>query len=1174
MKSSRGKHMGVIVRISYPGRQAEDIEVLTHSNDTIGSIRRQVMKRIKSSGPNVKVDLFVNGDLLDPVEDRKLLSQLPIRDKTILSAKMTQGNANTASSPESSSDSSTSSPQHSYDNPNVEAENSLPGVVMYALLMPASDPLSDKAFEFQLNFLCSPHAPFDIDMLTKNNFLPNADIATKRSAYLMVLKMCKLLLSVLGHIMYRLMDESPPEQQQQQQQETDATDNNPAAATLPPAAAATLCNGGIDAATVQQLQSAAAAGMQRCPVVVLKQALANLPNSNTEYMLRTVVSKLAQSYTTQVLTNNKTECAMMAAALAWQLPGAETIKAVINMAWVARSGNLHLLDVADKDQLHDRLIENAAQHDDILVCREALEVLTVSLVLSPNCLESLIREPMWQTFIIDLLLCANNRSVRVSAVEQFLMISTLGCSQHPLQLSIVYLFSVLHTMVVDFARNSHEYFQLLCRLLNFAFISNCPLPNAETLLNREIRWLKEVRAKVKKSGETGVEEAVLEGHLGLAKELLSFMSPEKKFQIGACDKSKIFLIKELVEDFIFPASKLMLHLQRTGELIADQAVPVCSMPQTLASAFELLATLCVGCVPNMKLLVNMLTDMFYSERDDPLVEWDYLPPVGPRPSKGFVGLKNAGATCYMNSVLQQLYMVEGIRVGLLAADGAATDLNEDFSGEERPDGEYLQVDEKNSLDESRKEYNIGILKQVQAIFGHLAYSKLQYYIPRGLWKHFKLQGEPVNLREQQDAVEFFMSLVESIDEALKALGQEQIMGKILGGSYSDQKICKGCPHRYSKEEPFSVISVDIRNHSTLLDSLEQYVKGELLEGADAYHCDKCNKKVVTVKRLCVKKLPPILAIQLKRFEYDFERVCAIKFNDYFEFPRHLDMAPYTVSGLAKQEGEMIDCDYPGGGGGKDSCTKYQLTGIVVHSGQASGGHYYSYIHHRPSEGSPRWYKFDDGDVSECKMEDDEEMKIQCFGGDYMGEVFDHMLKRMSYRRQKRWWNAYMLYYTRNDVEENNLAKSLNQLSLSDVKQGLMKMPAAIERSVRRQNIRFMHNRNQFSTEYFQFMRRLAACNIPPLGRQHNADKPSTEAEELSMLSVQIVSKFLFHTGFHTKKSLRGNATDWFCEYLLSCPSMEVRSAMMKIIVFLAHYSLQDGPCPPPMVNAPMLHSST
>lgn len=80
------------------------------------------------------------------------------------------------------------------------------------------------------------------------------------------------------------------------------------------------------------------------------------------------------------------------------------------------------------------------------------------------------------------------------------------------------------------------------------------------------------------------------------------------------------------------------------------------------------------------------------------------------------------------------------------------------------------------------------------------------------------------------------------------------------------------------------------------------------------------------------------------------------------------------------------------------CTKYKLSGIVVHSGQASGGHYYSYILHRyvsttfytticfccllfiyhkyirfcrHSDGSYKWYKFDDGEVMECKMEDDE-----------------------------------------------------------------------------------------------------------------------------------------------------------------------------------------------------------
>ena len=42
-----------------------------------------------------------------------------------------------------------------------------------------------------------------------------------------------------------------------------------------------------------------------------------------------------------------------------------------------------------------------------------------------------------------------------------------------------------------------------------------------------------------------------------------------------------------------------------------------------------------------------------------------------------------------------------------------------------------------SKDEERKEYNLAVLKHVQAIFGHLACSKLQYYVPRGFWKHFK-----------------------------------------------------------------------------------------------------------------------------------------------------------------------------------------------------------------------------------------------------------------------------------------------------------------------------------------------------------------------------------------------------------------------------------------------------
>ncbi|XP_008200473.2 probable ubiquitin carboxyl-terminal hydrolase FAF-X isoform X3 [Tribolium castaneum] len=1220
-RACRGKHLAVIVRFSSPSRQVEDLEMFTHSNDTLASLRRHILRRIKP-GVHCKLELFINGEPLDPADDRKLLSQMPIRDKMVM-----QVNSNMASSQDSSSDSSTSSPQHPYDGPNIEAENLLPGVLMstqhvyaqffcqlshlgsvleypplrdggygllqlmpcdtetteklrilfttpgeqnitmdnmffsatpaevlynlevlYAMLMPAIEPLSEKTYEFQYSFMTSGEAHLFLEMLTKNNFMSSADNVTRRSAYLVVLKICKLILTSVAHVLVRLSeDHTPPE--------TEPSSEN---ITTP--------------------------GMH------LRSALRTIPG-HSDQILRQVSMKLSQGLSQLMVAETGSTGqaqALFSQALNWELPDLNTTLALLRLVWAASSDNLNALN-ASPEVLHSladpkkRNVPLELHTNEILLVKEALELLSIALVLNPSSLQHLYHDKRWPYFITDLVLLNPSCAVRIAAAEQLIIICTCGAaSRLALQLITPLLFSLLDTLVLENANTSHELFQLLSQLVNVAYLTGCPLQNADALLAKEVAWLRKARDK---------NEVLIEGHLTLTKELLHFLTPEQKCELGSADTGSF--IKELLEDFLFPASKLMLQLSKTGLLGEDPAIPVCDTPQTQAAAFNLLISLCLNCVQNFKQLVSMLTEMFYSDPETAIVEWDYLPTIGPRPFQGFVGLKNAGATCYMNSVLQQLYMVESIREGILAAEGAATDPNEDFTGEERLELDADCTDDRNCFDDNRKDYNVGILKQVQAIFGHLACSRLQYYVPRGLWRHFKLQGEPVNLREQQDAVEFFMSLIESLDEALKTLGHEQIMSKILGGSYSDQKICKGCPHRYSKEEPFSVISVDIRNHSSLQDSMEQYVKGELLEGADAYYCEKCAKKVVTVKRLCVKKLPPILGIQLKRFEYDFERVCAIKFNDYFEFPRDLDMEPYTVSGLAKIEGEIIDCDLDPNA--SDTCTKYRLSGIVVHSGQASGGHYYSYIRHRDASGDVRWYKFDDGDVSECRMGEDDEMKVQCFGGDYMGEVFDPMLKRTTYRRQKRWWNAYMLFYTRHDVEENDLTKAMNEMKISGRKETHLKMPLAIENSIRKQNIKFLHHRSQFSIEYFSFIKKLASSCAQPNPRPGQSNDL---IEQQTLLSVQLLSNFLFHTGWHTKKNLRGPAMDWcdvlcmhlrfspairswfahnmlfshmhrFCDYLLSCPSNEVRSAFIKIIVLLAHFSINDGPCPcPPGMNNP------
>uniref|UniRef100_A0AAY4DML6 ubiquitinyl hydrolase 1 n=1 Tax=Denticeps clupeoides TaxID=299321 RepID=A0AAY4DML6_9TELE len=1276
-RAFRGKHITLVVRFPNQGRQVDDLDIWSHTNDTIGSVRRCILNRIKANSTHTKIELFIGGEIVDPADDRKLIGQLNLKDKTLITAKLTQVSSNMPSSPDSSSDSSTGSPgnhgNHYSEGPNPEVESCLPGVVsqpfilfifflvlslqimslhlryisflwqvadlgctlnmpllrdgarvlmklmppdnttvenlraicldhaklgenslsptldsrffgpspsqvlyltevVYALLMPASGTLGEDASDFQYNFLKSGGLPLVLSMLTRNNFLSNADMETRRGAYLNALKIGKLLLTAVGfgHVK----------------------------------AVAEACQ-----PVVEGTSPASPVSATHDQALVLQNALQNIPNPASECMLRNVAIHLAQQISDEVTSK--------------YIPDICVIRAVQKIVWASGCGSVQLVFSSNEEisKIYEKTnAGNEPDAEDEQVCCEALEVMTLCFALIPTALDTLSKEKAWQTFIIDLLLHCQSRLVRQMAQEQFFLMATRCCMGHrPLLFFITLLFTVLGSTAKERAKHAGDYFILLRHLLNYAYNSNINLPNAEVLLNNEIDWLKRIRDEVKRTGETGVEETILEGHLGVTKELLAFQTPEKKFYIG-CEKGGANLIKELIDDFIFPASNVYLQYVKSGDFPAVQAIPVCSSPASINAGFELLVALAVGCFRNLKQTVDTLTDMYYLGGES-LTEWEYLPPVGPRPTKGFVGLKNAGATCYMNSVIQQLYMIPPIRNGILAIEGTGSDVDDDMSGDEKPDNEsnvdardevfsyHHQFEDKPSLSkaEDRKEYNIGVLRHLQVIFGHLASSRLQYYVPRGFWKQFRLWGEPVNLREQHDALEFFNSLVDSLDEALKALGHPTMLSRVLGGSFADQKICQGCPHRYECEESFTTLNVDIRNHQNLLDSLEQYVKGDLLEGANAYHCEKCNKKVDTVKRLLIKKLPPVLAIQLKRFDYDWERECAIKFNDYFEFPRELDMEPYTVAGVAKLEGddvspesqviqqnEVSDPEPPGGS------SRYRLVGVLVHSGQASGGHYYSYIVQRHGNGvdgqRDHWYKFDDGDVTECKMDDDEEIKNQCFGGEYMGEVFDHMMKRMSYRRQKRWWNAYILFYERMDAPDGDtdLLKYISELTVSPQPTQL-KMPSAIECSVRKQNVQFMHSRMQYSLEYFQFIKKLLTCNSVYLNPPPGQDHLLPEAEEIAMISIQLAARFLFSTGFHTKKVVRGPASDWydalcillrhsknvrcwfahnvmfayptrFSEYLLECPSAEVRGAFAKLVVFIAHFSLQDGPCPTPATS--------
>ena len=65
--------------------------------------------------------------------------------------------------------------------------------------------------------------------------------------------------------------------------------------------------------------------------------------------------------------------------------------------------------------------------------------------------------------------------------------------------------------------------------------------------------------------------------------------------------------------------------------------------------------------------------------------------------------------------------------------------------------------------------------------------------------------------------------------------------------------------------------MDIRNHQSLVDSLEQFVKGDLLEGANAYHCEKCDKKVIIISAVLLTLVwySCISQFLYGRIHYDF-----------------------------------------------------------------------------------------------------------------------------------------------------------------------------------------------------------------------------------------------------------------------------------------------------------------
>ncbi|KAJ7960361.1 ubiquitin carboxyl-terminal hydrolase 12 [Quillaja saponaria] len=327
---------------------------------------------------------------------------------------------------------------------------------------------------------------------------------------------------------------------------------------------------------------------------------------------------------------------------------------------------------------------------------------------------------------------------------------------------------------------------------------------------------------------------------------------------------------------------------------------------------------------------------------------------------GYVGLKNQGATCYMNSLLQTLYHIPYFRKAVYHMPTTENDL---------PSG--------------------SIPLALQSLFYKLQYSDTSV-ATKELTKSFG--WDTYDSFMQHDVQELNRVLCEKLEDKMK--------GTVVEGTIQ-------------KKESFYDLQLDVKGCCDVYASFDKYVEVERLEGDNRYHAEQYGLQDAK-KGVLFIDFPPVLQLQLKRFEYDFMRDTMVKINDRYEFPLQLD--------LDHENGKYLSPDAD-----RSVRNLYTLHSVLVHSGGVHGGHYYAFI--RPTF-SDQWYKFDDERVTK---EDTKRALEEQYGGEEELPQTNPGFNNTPFKFTK-YSNAYMLVYIREsdkdkiicNVDEKDIAEHLRE----------------------------------------------------------------------------------------------------------------------------------------------------
>ncbi|KAF2921553.1 ubiquitin C-terminal hydrolase 12 isoform X1 [Oryza sativa Japonica Group] len=346
---------------------------------------------------------------------------------------------------------------------------------------------------------------------------------------------------------------------------------------------------------------------------------------------------------------------------------------------------------------------------------------------------------------------------------------------------------------------------------------------------------------------------------------------------------------------------------------------------------------------------------------------------------GYVGLKNQGATCYMNSLLQTLYHIPYFRKAVYHMPTTENDM---------PSG--------------------SIPLALQSLFYKLQYNDSSVST-KELTKSFGWDMHDSFM--QHDVQELNRVLSEKLEDKMKGTVVEGTIQQLFEGHHMNYIECINVDMKSTRKESFYDLQLDVKGCQDVYASFDKYVEVERLEGDNKYHAEQYGLQDAK-KGVLFIDFPPVLQLQLKRFEYDFMRDTMVKINDRYEFPIQLD--------LDRDDGKYLSPDAD-----RNVRNLYTLHSVLVHSGGVHGGHYYAFI--RPTL-SDQWFKFDDERVTK---EDAKRALEEQYGGEEELPQTNPGLNNTPFKFTK-YSNAYMLVYIREsdkdkiicNVDEKDIAEHL------------------------------------------------------------------------------------------------------------------------------------------------------